>query len=218
MNVCCGYLSLSSVYYFTLRTIRFRLEEFYPKISYVFFSLFACSNKETSFSPQNLQISSHFQRRTCNLLRQQWHRAPGGALPSWTLSVAVQKWWRDPDLFMSANGVTTRLLLRALTCLWRLRWCTESVNDSTCVHSRHDSGMTELLTNRVRHGGYLDWRRHFAWVMSASGLCRRRRRIWKRAGNAPVLDNVMSEAAEELLLLAGRDSPKELNLSSLSHI
>lgn len=104
-------------------------------------------------------------------------------------------------IYVRAKAVTTTTTLWALTCLWRLRWCTESVNDSTCVHSRHDSGTTELLTNYIRqrttmlwrNGGYLDWRRQatgtssllWALLVSVSGNSAA---PGKRAGNVTALN------------------------------
>ena len=39
---------------------------------------------------------------------------------------------------------------------WRVydgsRWCTDSANDSTCVQSRHDIVLTELLTQHTHYG------------------------------------------------------------------
>jgi hypothetical protein len=39
---------------------------------------------------------------------------------------------------------------------WRVydgsRWCTDSANDSTCVQSRHDTVLTELLTHHTHYG------------------------------------------------------------------
>lgn len=57
---------------------------------------------------------------------------------------------------------------------WRVydgsRWCRDFVNDSTCVHSRHDSVLTELLTGWIHYGSDTDDRRRPFILLNARSV------------------------------------------------
>lgn len=131
--------------------------------NYMKFFLFACK-----LLMKTIMISSVDTRKRRTSCRDKWSKFLNGL----NLSLIIQ--W----LFIKKrmDGIIYLRLLndQKRSFQWRVydgsRWCTDFANDSTCVYSRHDNVLTELLTGWIHYGSDTDDRRRPFVLLNARSV------------------------------------------------